>query len=158
MFKGRDFAWALAICLGLTLFFHYRPLWSARRFVQEQSLTGFQSAYAGSRWVSGQLITSERAAGAEQNVFAPIVMARRLNIQGETVSFDGKRAEFVVKHVVKLAGGVPGQDEDVTDVHVKLHRRGSRWTYEHFQVRGRDPVEAVSGNPWTEAVRYRDEM
>lgn len=145
--KGRDWLWAVGICGLLLLAFHYRPLWNARRFVQHESEAGFFEAYAGHRWVNGAVISN--GGGAVTDVMATPILSRRLQIEAENVSLNGRRAEFVVRHIVKLAGPSPGGEDRSQEVHVKLRRRGSGWDYTHFQVRGRPALTLpVEGNPW----------
>ena len=147
--KGRDWLWALGICAALVLAFYYRPLWSARRFLQRESENGFLEAYEGHRWMSGAIIARDGRAGAVTDATAPPVLARRFEIEAEHITFNGRRAEFVVRHVIKLAGSTPGGEDRTRQVHVKLRRRGSGWAYEHFQARGSAALDLpMDDNPW----------
>lgn len=147
--RRRDWLWALGICAALTLVFYYRPLWSARRFVQQESEQGFLEAYAGHRWMSGAIIEASGSSGAVTDPMATPVLTRRLNIEAEDISFNGRRAEFVVRHVIRVADHTPGGEDRSEQIHVKLHRRGSRWEYEHFQALGRPALELPADeNPW----------
>jgi hypothetical protein len=156
MLRGRDLLWALAICAALTLVFHYRPLWSARRFVQRQSQVGFVEAYHGHRWIDGQLVGGGSNTGAQWDPLLPPILARSLVIQAENVNWKGDRAGFVVRHIVKLQDGSPGGQDASSEIHVELRKQRGDWRYTRFQVRGSSPMEPpIEGNPWTRALAKR---
>lgn len=157
MLRGRDFLWAIALCASLTLAFHYRPLWSARRFVQRESEIGFLQAYEGHRWISGQLIGGGGGStSAKWDPTAQAVMGRGLVIEAENVSWKGDRAAFVVRHVVKLQDGSPGGEDASTEIHVELRKQGGDWQYIRFQARGTPAMQLpVEGNPWARAFANR---
>lgn len=151
MVRGRDVLWALAICAALTLAFHYRPLWNARRFVQRESEFGFRQAFEGHRFINGQLI-----GGGTWDPMALPVTSRALVIEAEDVNWKGTRAEFIVRHVVRLQDGTPGGEDRSTEIHVALKKQSGTWRYTQFQVRGQTPVEVpIEGNPWGKALRAR---
>lgn len=157
MLRGRDFVWAIGVCAGLTLAFHYRPLWSARRFVQRESQAGFFQAYEGHRWIDGQLIGGGGGegsrAGAKWDPLALPVMARGLVIQAEHVNWKGDRAAFVVRHFVKVQDGTPGGQDASSEIHVELRKQRGDWRYTRFQVRGTSPMPLpIEGNPWARAL------
>lgn len=155
MLRGRDLLWAIAVCASLTLAFYYRPLWSARRFVQRESQVGFLQAYEGHRWIDGQLIGGG-STSAKWDPLAQAVMTRSLIIEAENVSWKGDRAAFVVRHVVKLQDGAPGGEDASTEIHVELRKQSGDWRYTRFQVRGTSPMQLpIEGNPWARALANR---
>jgi hypothetical protein len=152
MFGARDAVWSLAICAALTLLVQCRPAWSARRFIERESKAGFRQAYAGHRFVDGEVITGA-SGGAHLDPTAPMVMLRRLEITAERASWTGKRAEFVVRHMIQLQGLDPAGDDASQEIHVQIEKRGARWTYTLFQVRGRGAVpDPNARNPWALAL------
>lgn len=152
MFGARDVVWSLLICAALTLLVQCRPAWSARRFIERESSAGFQEAYAGRRFVHGEVISAP-GKGAHLDPMAPLVTTRQLHIEAERMSWKGDRAEFVVRHAIALQGLTSAGDDVSQDIHVQIERQGPRWVYTLFEVRGRGPLDAPNdGNPWARAL------
>lgn len=150
--SARDVAWSLLICFGLTFMLQWRPSLQARSFIERDSRDGFYEAYAGHRFVSGELISVGGAARVDP--MASAVSDRRLQIQAERISWNGSRVEFVVRHRIELAAASAAGDDVSQDVHLKLQRDGTHWAYTLFEVRGHPPLnEPNTGNPWARALR-----
>ena len=154
MFGARDIVWAAAVCLLLNLALYYRPLWGARSFIRDEAKDGFGIAYDGHRFINGQPIKSPLKAGTIYDPMKVAVMKRRFRIDAEHMSWNGKEAEFVVRHTI-LINGSTDEDSDVSyDAHVKLERVGSSWEYNAFEIRGGGEVGNLTGtNPFATAAR-----
>jgi hypothetical protein len=152
MFGTRDVVWSLAICAALTLLMQCRPAWSARRFIERESKAGFEQAYAGQRFASGEII-SAAGKGVHIDPLAPMVTLRRLEITAERLSWTGDKAEFVVRHAIAVEGADPQGDDASQEIHVRIEKQGSGWTYTLFEVRGRGSIaDPNTGNPWARAL------
>jgi len=152
MFGARDAVWSLAICAALTLLVQCRPMWSARRFIERESKAGFRQAYAGHRFLDGEVITGPKG-GAHLDPTAPMVTLRRLEVTAERTSWTGKKAEFVVRHLIQLQGLDPAGNDASQEIHVQIEKRGGGWVYTLFQVRGRGAIpEPNARNPWAFAL------
>lgn len=149
MFGVRDLVWSAIICGVLSYFVQCRPAMSARRFVERECDAAFEQAYAGHRYLNGEIVGS---GGGYVDPMAPAVVLRRLEIEAQEGSWNGKRAEFVVRHLVQLGGtGADGTDAS-HDIHLRLERRDARWVYTLFQVRGQPPLDDPGeGNPFARA-------
>lgn len=153
MFSLRDAVWSILICLALFAVFDFRPAWDARRFVERDSQRGFLEAYAGHRYVNGEVITPAEGKGLHVDPLAPVVVSTRLEVTAERVAWNGKRAELVVHHVVELAETGAGS-QAAHDVHLRLEKRDGAWVYTLFELRGRGPLEdPEQSNPWSRALR-----
>jgi hypothetical protein len=156
MFGARDVVWSLAICAALTLLVQCRPVWSARRFIERESTNGFREAYAGRRYLSGEVIVPQ-SGGAHLDPMAPMVLLRRLEISAERTSWTGDKAEFVVRHLIQLQGVDPAGDDASQEIHVQIEKRGGSWFYTLFEVRGRGTVaDPNERNPWAVALEAAD--
>jgi hypothetical protein len=150
--RARDALWAVAICLGLNYALHMRPLGQARRLLEQDALEGFQRAFHGRKFVTGEPILAPGAGGALEDKLATPVQARRLNVKAEHLAWNGRHAEFVVQHLVRLFDGSPEGTDVGQSVHVTLAWSGDGWQYDHFEVLGQPPQGAVTGNPWEAAL------
>jgi hypothetical protein len=149
VFGVRDVVWGAALCGALMFVFHYRPLWGARHFVRTDSEDAFRAAYRGRRWVGGEIIAPRGESGGVVDPAAWSVRSEDLHIIAEELNWTGSHAELVVRHRIVIDNG---EAKEMT-AYVKLDRRGGRWHYEHFEVRGKSPHEQpITGNP------FRDEM
>jgi hypothetical protein len=147
MLGTRDVVWSIAICAALLVYTQWRPSFSARTFLEHESQEAFERVYAGYRKVDGNIIGDGKG-GAHVDPMAPAVLSRRLEIQASQLNWTGSSGEFVVHHAIHLANGDASQD-----IHVRLEKRGSRWVYTHFQVRGRDALaEPDRENPFVRAL------
>jgi hypothetical protein len=152
MLGTRDVVWSLLICAALTLLTQCRPAWSARRFIERESRTGFELAYAGRRFVSGEII-SAGGQGTHIDPLAPMVTLRRLEITAERLSWTGDKAEFVVRHAITVQGADPQGDDASQEIHVRIEKQGSGWVYTLFEVRDRGSIaDPNTGNPWARAL------
>ncbi|MGH8310853.1 MAG: hypothetical protein ACRETX_13795, partial [Steroidobacteraceae bacterium] len=152
VFGVRDVVWSVVICVALTLFVQCRPVWSARRFIERESNAGFVEAYTGRRFANGEVIAGF-GKGAHVDHTAPLVVFRRLEITAERSAWTGKKAEFVVRHLIELQG-LSGDADPSQEIHVQIERQGPRWVYTLFEVRGSGPIEAPNtGNPWARALK-----
>jgi hypothetical protein len=150
---GRDVFWSLAICAALNFIYHYRPLWSARSFVEEQAAEGFEGAYAGYRYAFGDDLVAPGGRGLDDRM-RPRIRARRVNIRASEMSWSGDRAEFVVQYRLALEDGSPDGEDISEDMHVVLQRERGRWRYGHFETRELGPdADPNRGNPWERALR-----
>ena len=151
MLGFRDVGYSLLITLLLSLGFHYRPLWSARAFIEKQAEAGFRQAYTGHRYTNGDLITPRVDGSAQTDPLGVRVIARSLDIQAQSISWTGSRAEFVLHHTIRIEDATPTGRDVGHDIHVKLSKVSGRWIYAHFEVRGRDPITpAADQNPFAE--------
>src|SRR5688572_21520278 len=94
-FGARDVVWASVVFFATTWFVQCRPAWSARRFVEREADAGFETAFSGHRFVSGNVITPT-GGGTHVDPAAPMVQMRRFELQAERVSWNGNKAEFVI--------------------------------------------------------------
>lgn len=140
----------MLVCFALTFLVQCKPAWEARRFIQRESQDGFYQAYAGHRFISGEVI-APGSGGVRVDPMASTVSDRRLVIQAERIGWTGNKAEFVVRHRIELADGDSSAASQ--DVHVQIKRDGKSWVYTLFEVRGRGPLnEPNTGNPWARAL------
>ena len=148
MFGARDVVWSVLICTLLTVFFQCRPVWNARRTLERDAREAFLEAYKGHRELDGDVI-APAGHGVQSDPLASVITHRRFEIIADRVSWAGNKAELVALHVVELAG----DPTETVEAHVKLEKRGSRWTYTHFEVRdvGLIPEPGI-GNPWLRAL------
>jgi hypothetical protein len=71
-------------------------------------------------------------------------------IQAERLTWNGASGEFVVRHIVKMAGG----DDLSQDIHVRIERVGDGFRYTRFRARGADPLgDLETENPFAVAAR-----
>jgi hypothetical protein len=154
MLGMRDIVWSLLICGALSFFFELRPAWDARRFVERESRAGFLEAYAGHRFLNGELILPAGVSSARVDPMAVEVLARRLEINAERTAWNGKKAELVVRHLIQLVDGSPGGRDASQDVHVQIEKQDGHWIYTLFEVRGRGAIEEPNtSNPWAQVLR-----
>jgi hypothetical protein len=148
VFGARDVVWSLAICAALTLLVQCRPAWSARRFIERESKAGFLEAYAGHRYLNGEVIMPKNG-GAHLDPMAPMVLTRRLEITAERTNWSGAKAEFVVRHLVQVQDLAPGGTDATREVHVQIEKQAGSWTYTLFEVRDVGAVANPNArNPW----------
>ena len=148
MLGARDVVWSIGICAALLVYTQWRPNFSARTFLERESQTAFERVYAGHRTLDGNVI-GDASGGTHVDPMAPAVLSRRLEIKASQLNWTGDRGEFVLHHATHLVGGDASQD-----IHLRLEKRGSRWVYTLFQVRGRDPMtEPDRENPFIRALR-----
>jgi hypothetical protein len=151
MFGARDVVWSILICAALTLVTQCRPEFSARTFLERESQAAFDQAYAGRRFIDGEIIAG--GGGAHVDPMAPAVLSRRFEIKAAQLNWTGDRAEFVVRHSIQLVGSDASQD-----IHLRLEKHGARWVYTLFEVRGRSPLaDPDRENPFARALRPDDE-
>jgi hypothetical protein len=149
MFGVRDAVWSIVICALVTVFVQCRPAWSARRFLTREADAGFDEAFAGYRFVNGHVITPA-GRGVHSDALTPRVTFRRLEIKAERVAWNGSNAEFVVRYMIE----VDGDSSPTREVHVQVERRGPRWVYTRFDVRGMgDLVDPNGSSPWKRALK-----
>lgn len=149
---ARDLIWAALICLGLNYYLHTRPLGEARKFVEKESLEGFRRAFMGHKFVTGELVTPQSGARVLDDKTRAMVQVRRLNVKAEQLAWDGKHAEFVVHHLIKIEDGTTEGRDVGQQVHVALEKDGSDWQYSTFQVLGQAAPGDTTGNPWETAL------
>jgi len=156
VFGLRDIVWACAICGALALFFQLQPQWSARAAIKRDALAGFNEAYAGSRFVSGDLITSNGAAHIDP--MRPLVQTRQLEVQAQRIDLTGNKSEIVARHVIYLLGSTEPDGNASQEVHARLERQDGDWVYTLFETRdGQVLSEPNHGNPWARALVARRE-
>jgi hypothetical protein len=154
MISMRDAVWSLLICGALTLFFECRPAWDAQRFVERESQAGFLEAYAGHRFMNGEIIQPASGGGMQVDPLASTVMSRHFEITAMRMSWNGKKVELLARHLIQLAEGDRGGTDASQDVRVQLEKQGGHWIYTLFEVRERGPIEDPNGaNPWSRAIR-----
>jgi len=149
---ARDLVWAALICLGLNYYLHTRPLGQARKFVEKEAVEGFRRAFAGHNLISGEVITPQAGTRTLDDKTLSRVQVRRLNVKAEQLAWDGKHAEFVVHHLVKIEDGTTEGRDVGHQVHVALEKDGDGWQYSTFQVLGEAMPGDTSGNPWAAAL------
>lgn len=151
MFGVRDLVWSALVCGVLTYFVQCRPVLSAQRFVERECDAGFEQAFAGYRYANGEVITAN--GGAQVDPMAPPVVLRRLEVEARESSWNGDRAEFVLRHQLQL-GAVGGGGTDASqEIHLRVERRAARWVYTLFEVRGQPPLaDPAQGNPFARAL------
>jgi len=152
VFGVRDAVWSIAICAVLTLLLQCKPAWSARRFIEREAKAGFLEAYAGHRYLNGEVIAPE-GQGVQMDPMAATVISQRFEIAAERTAFSGNKAEFVVRHLIQLDGlGHTGSDAS-REVHVQIKKQGAIWVYTRFAIRGRGELHNPNaGNPWARAL------
>jgi len=152
--RARDIGWAVLICLLLTFVWDCRPARDARLFVERESQAGFDEAYTGHRFISGELIVKPGAGGGHADPMAVEVTARRFEIKAQRTSFSGRSSELVVRHVIKLMDGTAEGHDASQEIHVRLAKQDGHWVYVLFEVRGRGEIEGPNeSNPWARALR-----
>lgn len=149
VFGARDMVWSVVICAAALVYVQCRPAWSARRFIEREAEVGFQQAFARHRFVDGELITTV-GKGAHLDPLAPVVTVHDVDITAERLAWNGKSADFVVRHRIELQ-----DDTDASmEVHVRIEMRGSSWVYTLFEVRGAGELpQPNADNPWARALR-----
>jgi len=152
VFSLRDIVWSVLVCVALTGALQLLPAWSAHSQVERDALEGFVQAYAGYRYLSGDVITP-RDRGVQVDPLRPPVVRRRLDITAEKINWSGNKVELIAYHMIELADGSPGNADASQEVHVRLERRGSHWVYTLFDVRSGPSLEVLGGgNPWAQAL------
>ncbi len=152
MLGARDVVWSIGICATLLVYTQWRPNVSARSFLERESQAAFERAYAGHRYIDGDIVGAGEG-GMQVDPMAPAVLSRRFEITASQLDWTGDRAEFVVRHAVHLAGSDATQD-----IHLRLEKRGARWIYTRFQVRGHTALaDPDRENPFLRALRPQDE-
>ena len=136
--------WSALICAALTLLFQCRPQWNARRTLERDARDAFLETYKGHRDLAGEVV-APAGKGVHVDAMASPVTHRRFEIIADRLSWAGNKAELVALHVVELAG----EPEARVEAHVKLEKRGGRWVYTLFEVRGGPSITELDiGNPW----------
>jgi hypothetical protein len=148
----RDLIWAVLICLGLNYYLHTRPLGQARSFMERESLEGFRRAFIGHKFLTGELIMPQAGGKVFEDTHSSPVNTRQLDVQAEELAWDGRRAEFVVRHLVTVVDGTPEGTDVGHQVHVTLEKDGGDWHYGQFQVLGQPAQALGDGNPWEAAL------
>lgn len=151
MLETRDVVYAVLIAVAMSVFFHYRPLYSARSFIKDDAKEGFEVAYHGFRWMSGEVIGPE-GSGAEVDPMRPPVQKQRLMIDAEYLKWSGREAEFYVRHVIRVNDGSLEGEERGREAHIKIRRRGSDWVYTLFKVRDGPSIVPGERSPWVDVL------
>ena len=152
MFGVRDAVWSILVCAALTLMLQCRPAWSAQHFIEREAKAGFLEAYAGHRFLNGEVIAPE-GQGAQVDPMAAAVVSQRMEITAERMAFSGNKAEFVVRYLIQLDGLGAAGNEASREIHVQLKKQGGLWVYSLFEIRGRGQLQNPnSGNPWARAL------
>lgn len=156
MIRVRDVVWGVLFGIVLVLALQTYPLTQAENFVERDAKLAFLEAFQGRRMRDGTIIKLPTVSSVPVDSMAGTIDFRSLRFLAERVTWNGKHIELVARHVV----GFDRMREDtniVHEVHVKLSRDGSRFVYEHFEVRGKPPLPTpVVGNPWLPLLQPRD--
>jgi hypothetical protein len=156
VFGARDVGWALGLGMLLVVLVQCRAEWSAQAAVERDATQGFLEAYAGSRFLSGELVTPGN--GGYADPLKPTIEAHRFEILAKRQSLSGRAVELVARQIIKLVNGVPGGEDASQEVHVKLERKGSGWEYTLFETRDGQLLQPPGdGNPWSRALLARQQ-